>query len=300
MVRIIISILLIFIGFQSHSQIAMFHAHNQAVCTYLDADAKRFIDSVNVYITLTCEQQLIIDTLVRDLKGQSNPRYSTSNVWDSLLAIYPIIGGDANAHAFNLKDPSTYKMTWVNSPTHASTGVDFNGTSQYGNTNLIPSTTGFITLNSMHLAYYSRENIAGNEREMGGYVDVNSVSRVIMRFSGFSFMNINSAGGSTNILTDTRGFVLSSRVASGSIQIYQNGSLFQSAARISSVLCNGTITVGAQATGTSPVTIDGYTTKECAFSSIGKGLTATQHSNYYNSVQAYNQRLSRNVGSNIF
>jgi hypothetical protein len=38
-----------------------------------------------------------------------------------------------------------------------------------------------------------------------------------------------------------------------------------------------------------------YTTKECAFASIGDGLTDTEASNFYTAVQAFQTTLSRQV-----
>ena len=52
----------------------------------------------------------------------------------SNFLIYPFIGGTAATHALNLFFPqsSSLNITWVGSPTHGSSGVGFNGTSQYG------------------------------------------------------------------------------------------------------------------------------------------------------------------------
>jgi hypothetical protein len=38
-----------------------------------------------------------------------------------------------------------------------------------------------------------------------------------------------------------------------------------------------------------------FSTRQCAFSSIGDGLTDTQASNFYTAVQAFQTTLSRNV-----
>ena len=38
-----------------------------------------------------------------------------------------------------------------------------------------------------------------------------------------------------------------------------------------------------------------FSNKECAFASIGTGLTPTQHANLYTRVQAFQTKLGRNV-----
>ena len=42
-------------------------------------------------------------------------------------------------------------------------------------------------------------------------------------------------------------------------------------------------------------TPSGYTTKQCAFASIGSGLTDTEAANFYTAVQAFQTTLGRNV-----
>jgi hypothetical protein len=44
-----------------------------------------------------------------------------------------------DAARYNLRDTTSFNYTWANSPTHASTGVSFDGSVQYGDTNLAPS-----------------------------------------------------------------------------------------------------------------------------------------------------------------
>jgi hypothetical protein len=57
-----------------------------------------------------------------------------------------------------------------------------------------------------------------------------------------------------------------------------------------SSLPNANIYVGAS-NGSSVI----YTNRQCAFASIGDGLTDTQASNFYTAVQAFQTTLSRQV-----
>ncbi|MCH8157409.1 MAG: hypothetical protein IID18_06615, partial [Nitrospinae bacterium] len=88
-----------------------------------DSDAKKFLDAAGISDST---QRSVIDVLVKELKSKA--------VWEQLQAVYPIIGGDATKHSFNLINSDTFQITWVNSPTHSATGVDYNGSTQYGDT----------------------------------------------------------------------------------------------------------------------------------------------------------------------
>lgn len=57
-------------------------------------------------------------------------------IWDNIHAMYMPFGSGTTPYRYNLKDPrandSAYYMTWPNGVTHTSSGLDFNGTDQYG------------------------------------------------------------------------------------------------------------------------------------------------------------------------
>ena len=59
-----------------------------------DLDAQAFIDAVG---TLTTAEEVVVDNLVKGFKY--------NGTWSKHKAIYPMIGGTASAHKFNLKDP---------------------------------------------------------------------------------------------------------------------------------------------------------------------------------------------------
>ena len=77
-------------------------------------------------------QQTAIKTLVNDLNGYG--------LWSKMKAIYPMVGGTATSHSYNLKDTTKFQITWNGGLTHDSNGVTGNGTNGYGNLNLNPRT----------------------------------------------------------------------------------------------------------------------------------------------------------------
>lgn len=71
----------------------------------------------------------------------------------------PVVGGTAGIHAVWGKNPAGAQVSWVGSPTHDLNGVKYNGTSQYGITEIIPN-VDLTQHTSFGLVYYS-DNLNG-------------------------------------------------------------------------------------------------------------------------------------------
>jgi len=249
-----------------------------------DTDAQAFITAAGI---TDATQQSAINTLVIDLKGYS--------IWNKFKAIYPIVGGTASSHAVNLKTPGTYNMTFASGMTHSSTGMVGNGTSGYGNSNLTPSTA--LTLHSTHLSFYSRTSTipAGYQNEIGCLVGGFAPAMNMYSYLGNTYnshmynTNVTSVTGS---ITSATGLYNSSRISSTSHKLYKNGTQIgvnttndtQSLPNINIWVCGTSYTSGGA-----------YSTKQCAFASIGDGLSDTEAANLYTAVQAYQTTLGRNV-----
>ena len=83
---------------------------------------------------------------------------------------------------------------------------------------------------------------------------------------------------------------VANRSSAGAIEGYINGSVFDTGTDPSTSLSSNEMGVGG-IYGT-----NGYGTRECAFAFIYNGsLDATQNSNLYNAIQAFNTTLSRQV-----
>lgn len=80
-----------------------------------------------------------LDRWFRDLQGYSNGSYSTYNVWSKIVTLYPFIGGSFTSLAINAKNPGTYNLTHVGSPTLNANSISYNGSSQYSQTNFTPN-----------------------------------------------------------------------------------------------------------------------------------------------------------------
>jgi hypothetical protein len=79
-------------------------------------EAKAFIQAAGL---IDENQMKAVGTLVFDLKNY--------NLWDKMKAIYPFIGGTANTHKFNLKDPrdinAAYRLAFTGTWYHTSQGI---------------------------------------------------------------------------------------------------------------------------------------------------------------------------------
>jgi hypothetical protein len=262
-----------------------------------DQDAINFINATGI----TNPTQIgAINRLVLDLKGFVNPNYPTVNIWDKMKAVYPFVGGTADTHKFNLKDPrdanAAYRITWsVAGVTHSLTGVTFNGQNGYGSTKLIPSNN--LTLYSNHISLYSRTStvmfyaFSTYDDTRGGIA-----LSILPRRNTNAFEGYNMGSGASISNTDASGFYLNTRTSNTLVTIYKNNtnvSFGTSTAATNQP--TGVMVLGATSYNAGEGTIFGYSLIECAFASIGDGLTDTEAANFYTAVQRFQTTLGRQV-----
>jgi hypothetical protein len=245
-----------------------------------DPDAQAFITTAGITDTT---QKSAINTLVTNLKAYG--------IWTKMKALYPMVGGTAVSHKFNLKDPrdlnAAFRLQFNGGWTHSANGALPNGTNTYANTFLSPSTS--LGLNSTHISYYSRTNSNGAEIEMG--VELFSLF-IEARTSGISYYRINGSSLIQHNDTDSRAFYIGNRRASNVLNAFKNGVKQVESTGGPNSLSANPVYIGALGAGSGAY----FTTKQCAFASIGDGLTDTEASNFYTAVQAFQTTLGRQVG----
>ena len=233
--------------------------------------------------TLNATEQSAIQNLCIALKD--------ANIWDSLKAIYPMVGASAAACAQNLKS-SSFTATFNGTLTYASTGVTPNGTSGYLDTNLQMDTN--LSVNSNHISYYSRTSDAANKYDFGAIQGSNPAHYGVIRGATDLFFLVNGNEFATQWIStansDGNGFFISNR---------QSSNIFQGV-RNSSILATNTTTNtgGMPSINMYIMRVNGsnlYGIRECAFASIGDGLTNTQSADFYTAVQAFQTTLGRQV-----
>lgn len=248
-----------------------------------DTDAEAFFTAASI---TDVTQKSAVNQLVLDLKSY--------NIWTKMKALYPIVGGSASSHAVNLKTPGTYNLTFSTGWTHASTGMTPNGTSAYANTSLNAQT---IVNSTNHLSFYSRTSTVN----LTSACEIGAADTPALLFNQLR-LNTSYVSGSTTAIvnfsntTDARGFWIGTKRGSSDRETYLNGST-QNTVTTSDTSNNPNyfLYLGARNQPATSPTIDLYSAKQCAFASIGDGLTDTDASNFYTAVNAYQTTLSRNI-----
>jgi hypothetical protein len=238
------------------------------------------------WIAATGETDLTIlgalNTLESDL--------TTYGLTAKMKALYPMVGGTAGKHSYNFMNTAANQITWAGGITHSSTGVLFNGTNGFGDSNFNVNTYK----DNNHLSYYIRTNLdevrvdAGLIGSIGQYFDVESrISNVGYFGNHIAATNVNFA------VTDSRGLWLNTRTTSTLQKVYKNGTSQGSNTSSGTNAINGNIYFGARNLVGTGANL--YSTKETAFASIGDGLNDTEAANFYTAVQAFQTTLSRQV-----
>jgi hypothetical protein len=221
--------------------------------------------------SLTTTEQNATKQLVADLKANS--------LWTPMKAIYPMVGASAAACAQNLKSASfagTFNGGW----TFASTGVKGNGTNNYMETFLNPTTTLPTNVN---IGFYGRTTFTGGST----YPLAWGCSGAVAYYLGGDQYQ-DSYLGNTALIQNKSGYL-------GFFQ--RSGALGVQNRRL------GTISKGTNSNNYTPAITNillGFnnsdtTNSEIAFFSIGDYITTTQQDIFYNLVQSFQTTLSRNV-----
>jgi predicted RNA-binding protein YlxR (DUF448 family) len=252
-----------------------------------DPDAQLFFNAQTAAgVTLTTTQMNAVNQWVVDAKA--------ANIWTKFKAVYPMVGGTATAHKFNLKNPAdtnaAFRLVFSGGGTHSSNGYQLNGTNSYANTFLTPSTN--LTLSNFHVSFYSRTLTVGSVVDIGGNSGLASYThlRIAANF-------VSGAGAATIVTftttTDARGFWLGTKRAANDRAVFRNNLKQNSNATSDSNSLDALpLFLGSQNNAGIPTL---YSSKQCAFASIGDGLTDAEALAFYNAVQTFNTTLNRQV-----
>jgi hypothetical protein len=241
-----------------------------------DSDAQAFFDRVTTAGgSLSTTEQDAVNTLVVQMKADG--------IWTKMKAIYPMVGASAAACAQNLKSSSftgSFSAGW----TFASTGVTSNGTSAFFDTNLNQST--HITNTSQHISYYSRTDSSLDPGEIG----IATSNTFLLLRSGFYSNQCDS--NFVNTPQNLKGFYLGSRTSSSLRRGFYNGAQVHETTNTPNATSSLNYYIGAlNSNGVAGF----FSPKECAFASIGDGLTNDNVSDLYTAVQAFQVTLNRDV-----
>ena len=255
--------------------------------TSVDADAQAFLTAAAITDPTISSS---IDKLVVDLKS--------AGVWSKMKAIYPFVGGTASTHKWNLKDPRdldvAFRLSFLGGWTHSSNGAQPNGSNGYANTFLTASSQ--LSINSAHLSFYSRTQLATGAISIGstygGLIGNQANLSLSDGVNGFFRINSNATSGISN--TSSLGLHIANRISSSETRNSIRGVLRTQTSTSTSLNTNNILLAASIFDGH---TLTGYDSKQCAFSSIGMGLTDTEAANFYTAVQTFQTSLGRSIGT---
>lgn len=205
--------------------------------------------------------------------------------------IAPVYSSTAATQAICIKGNNT--LIFINSPTHSATGVDWNGTTQYAQTGWIASVSASAT--SVHVYYYSGEDVAGNNRRAMGVLDGTKFIDLMIETTGptshgKAYSSVISAAGSN---TNQSGGYLVNKESDIKLFIQRNGTTLGTTTT-SNTVTQPTIQlyIGAYNSGG---TAAGFDVKQCRFASWGAGMTEAEGTIYNNLVEALQDALGRGL-----
>lgn len=248
-----------------------------------DPDAQLFITATGITGTnATATNQLVID-----LKA--------GGVWSKGKAFYPMVGGTATTCKFNLKDArdldAAFRLAFVGGGTFSANGYQPNAVNSYANTFFAPSVNS-SGINNFHNSYYSRTDLNLTQVESGcGSSDAQGTLLEI-RTANLTYIRVNAPTTSSYADTASLGLYTQSRLLGNQQKGYKNNVLKITGTVNSNTTPTQNFYIGAYNSNGVAVY---YSGKQCAFASIGDGLTDAEVTSLYNAVQTFNTTLGRQV-----
>jgi hypothetical protein len=252
-----------------------------------DADAQAFITAAGI---TDATQKSAVNQLVLDLKS--------ANIWTKMKAVYPMVGGTATTCKWNLVNPvdsnAAYRLVFSGGGTFSSNGYLPNGTNAYANTFF--NTLTQSTLNNTHASYYSRTNSENLGVELSNSNGSGGQLLLALRYTSLGCISdqYNSTTGRIIIANaNSQGLYITSRTTSAIHKLFKNSAQIGATnTGASGSLQNLNIYIGAQ---NNSGTAGSFSNRQCAFASIGEGLTDAEAANLYTAVQSFNTTLGRQV-----
>lgn len=219
-------------------------------------------------------------------------------IWNIVKAAYPMVGGTNASCKQNLMS-AAFTGTFFGGWSFSSTGATPNGTDAYMDTGFIEANN--LTLNSGHIAVYSRTNSSGDTKVDIGAVSFdslyNNTTALNSKLLSFAQANITmqSDGGGLISVANSLGFLMGNRVASSEVQAWKNGSK-NTLGNLSRGLVSCPIYIGAKANSIGPpIFANDFSDRQTAFNSIGDSMSDAQALAYYNAIQVFQTTLGRQV-----
>ena len=250
-----------------------------------DADALAYF-TANTAITSAADKTAI-NTFYLGLKSDG--------IYTKMKAMYLPIWGSAASSKWNLVNPldanAAFRLTFSTGWTFSSGGMT--PLNAYANTNLKAAIN--LSQNNTHLSYYSRTNNTGFYDIGHSWTSETSLIYLQSRAAdGKSYFRLNAqnTGGteSSQTVTDSLGLFTINRTSSTVQSIIKNSTKYDFNINSFGLPAND-IFLGLLFINPNNY----YGNKQCAFSSIGNGLTNTEATNFYTRVNTLMTYFGINV-----
>jgi hypothetical protein len=266
-------------GFISEQWIAI----NPYSSSGFDPDAQTFINVTGI----SGSNATAINNLVLDLKSGS--------YWSGLDAIYPMIGGTATTHKYNLKNPldtdAAFRLNFVGGWTHNSSGAKPDGVSgTYADTFAVPNTL-FTTTNGAFSYYSFTNNAASEDVEMGANDGASTTGETLLalRFSdGNQYAFFGQVGGGGGASGNSSGYFIVNRTTA--VEGWKNGTRVVNTGTTVTTITARKLYLGAQNNGTTSYR---NSSRGCSFATIGD--TISNPAGFSTIVNNYQTALGRNT-----
>jgi hypothetical protein len=254
-----------------------------------DADAQAFINVTGI----SGSNATAINDLVVSLKNNNN-------VWDSLLAIYPFVGGTSTTCKYNLKNPidsdAAYRLNFSGSWTFDAGGATPNGSAgTYANTYVYPNTVP-LSASSGSFSYYCPTQYAAGDVVDIGSGDFNSLGEttIATRWSDNNAYFIYYNSGATNGFyatanTTTTGYYIVNRYTT-TLAGWKDGTKLGTGVNGSNTN-NYPLFLGARNINTANG--DRNSPRKHVFDTIGQGLSDAQASSLSTAAAAFVSTLGK-------
>jgi hypothetical protein len=247
-----------------------------------------------------------LDTFVIGAKNAFSLTLGVNNLSTKFPAIYPMIGGTATSHKYNLSAPqdldASYRLAFSGGITHSGTGADPNGSNGFGDTFFNVRTyrgSASASVDQFSIGYYSRQNTTADDCYLGAF-DGTTGLRMMPNAFGNDFSQINNGGSSAiRSIRKDKLFIVTRNGSSGgnsSCVRYRDGSQYATSSLATTSLsnCNNKLYLFGQRNAVNA--LEYPTPNECAFAFIyNSGMNSTEVTNLTTTINTLQSSLFRNV-----
>lgn len=250
-----------------------------------DPDYEAFIAAAGI---TDPTQQAAVAQLVFDLKA--------AGLWATLFALYPMVGGTAFSHKFNLIDPrdadEAFRLTFAGMWVHSDDGAEPHAA--YARTHFIP--TEHWTLTDGSMGFYSRTddgNLGGPNYDMGCSTagDARATIVVCHYWTGATYLDFATATYPSTMVGTGLGLFSVNQLGT-TTEGYHNGAVVLTSPGNADTQPPIEVYLGANNTNG---TASYYCTKQCAGAYFAHGLTDDENADLADAIQSFQTTLGRAV-----